>query len=184
MINKRQGDNIAKFDQYIRTNERIRISPLFVVDEDGNKIGSISREEALALARDKNLDLVEINPTSRPPICRIMDYGRYKYELSKKNKEQKSKQKEIELKEIRLTAKIGDHDLAYKAEQAKDFLLKNHKVRVHMRLRGRENIFGDKAIEVFIKFADMAGFVYESQPKRNGNIIIANIAGLKKDKGE
>ncbi len=144
----------------------------------------MARDEALALAREKGLDLVEINPTSRPPICRIMDYGRYKYDLAKKNKEQKAKQKEIELKEIRLTAKIGDHDLSYKAEQTKDFLAKDHKVRVNMRLRGRENIFANKAIEVFHKFADYAGVKYENPPKKNGNVITANIAGFKNDKGE
>lgn len=113
-----------------------------------------------------------------------MDYGRYKYDLAKKNKEQKAKQKEIELKEIRLTAKIGDHDLLFKAEQAKEFLAKNHKVRVNMRLRGRENIFANKAIDVFYKFAEYTNVKYENPPKKNGNVITANIAGFKNEKGE
>lgn len=136
------------------------------------------------MAYDRGLDLVEINPTARPPVCKIMDYGRYKYEQSKKIKEQKAKQKENELKEIRLTAKIGDHDLKYKAEQTVEFLQKDFKVRVSMRLRGRENIFVDKAIENFHKFADMANIDYEANPKKSGNVITANIAGFRKNKGE
>lgn len=136
------------------------------------------------MAREQGLDLVEINPVARPPICKIMDYGRYKYDLAKKAKEQKAKQKENEMKEIRLTAKIGDHDLKYKAEQTIEFLQKNYKVRVSMRLRGRENIFADKAIGVFHKFADMANISYENPPRKQGNIINANIAGIKAEEGE
>lgn len=136
------------------------------------------------MAADQGLDLVEINPVARPPICKIMDHGRYKYDLAKKAKEQKSKQKENELKEIRLTAKIGDHDLQYKAEQTVEFLQKDYKVRATMRLRGRENIFANKAIEVFHKFAAMANVVFESEPRKQGNIINANIAGFKKEEGD
>ena len=154
------------------------------MDSEGNQLGVISREEALRLASEQGMDLVEINPIARPPICKIMDYGRYKYDLAKKAKEQKSKQKENELKEIRLTAKIGDHDLQYKAEQTVEFLRKNYKVRASMRLRGRENIFADKAIDVFYKFASMANITFEAVPKKQGNIITANIAGFKKEEGE
>lgn len=136
------------------------------------------------MAREAGLDLVEINPVARPPICKIMDHGRYKYDLAKKAKEQKLKQKETELKEIRLTAKIGDHDLKYKAEQTAEFLNKGYKVRSSMRLRGRENIFVDKAFEVFQRFADMANISYESNPKKQGNVISANIAGFKREEGD
>lgn len=132
------------------------------------------------MARQRGLDLVEINPTAHPPICKIMDFGKHKYDQAKKAKEQKSRQKEIELKEIRLTAKIGDHDLTYKAEQTKEWLEKDHKVRVNMRLRGRENIFADKAIDVFKQFAEIAGVEYEYPPKKIGNVISANISGFKK----
>ena len=176
--------SINKPNQYIRTNERIRFSPLFVIDSNGDKLGSLPREEALNLAREQGLDLVEINPVAKPPICKIMDYGKHKYDLSKKAKEQKAKQKENELKEIRLTAKIGDHDLEYKAEQTVEFLQKNHKVRASMRLRGRENIFVNKAIEVFHRFADMANISYESPPRKQGNVITANIAGFRKEEGD
>lgn len=142
------------------------------------------REEALQMASEQGLDLVEINPVARPPICKIMDYGRYKYDISKKAKDQRAKQKETETKEIRLTAKIGDHDLKYKAEQTIEFLQKDYKVRTSMRLRGRENIFVDKAFDVFKKFADMANITYESAPRKQGNIINANIAGFRKVEGD
>ncbi len=155
-----------------------------MVDPTGIQLGVISREEALRKAGEFGLDLVEINPTARPPICKIMDYGKYKYDLSKKSKEQRAKQKETELKEVRLTAKIGDHDLSYKASQLSDFLQKNHKVKVSMRLRGRENIFADKAIDIFYKFADIANISYESPPRKTGNVITANVAGFKKTEGD
>ncbi len=134
------------------------------------------------MAHDKGLDLVEINPTNRPPICKIMDFGRYKYDLAKKEKESKAKRKEVELKEIRLTFKIGDHDIEYKAKQARDFFDSGDKVKVSMRLRGRENAFADVAMGVFNKFAEKAGLGYENRPMRAGNQIVAMLAALKEEK--
>jgi len=135
--------------------------------------------KALALAQEKSLDLVEINPTNRPPICKIMDYGKYKYDLSKKQKEQKSRQKEIELKEVRLTLKISDHDLSYKAKQAREFFDKGDKVRVSLRLRGRENVFYAQAFQVFDKFSDYAGLEFERYPQKGGNMITATVSKIK-----
>jgi len=135
--------------------------------------------QALAMAREKGLDLVEINPTNRPPICKIMDYGKHKYDLSKKQKEQKSRQKECELKEVRLTLKISDHDLSYKAKQAREFFDKGDKVRASLRLRGRENVFYTQAFQVFEKFSDFAGLEYERYPQKGGNMITANVAKIK-----
>lgn len=135
--------------------------------------------KALALAQEKGLDLVEINPTNRPPICKIMDFGKYKYDLSKKQKEQKSRQKEIELKEVRLTLKISDHDLSYKAKQAREFFDKGDKVRVSLRLRGRENVFYTQAFQVFDKFSNCAGLEYERYPQKGGNMITANVLKIK-----
>lgn len=172
---------IAKQDKFVRTNERIRISPISVIDDEGVNLGNMSAYDALNLAREKGLDLVEINPTSRPPICKIMDWGRHKYDLAKKEKERKLKQKETELKEIRLTAKIGDHDLSYKAKQSREFLEKGHKLKVSMRLRGRENAFVENAINVFYKFGDMVGLEYESRPRKLGNTINAMVSGIKKE---
>lgn len=135
--------------------------------------------KALILAQEKGLDLVEINPTNRPPICKIMDFGKYKYDLSKKQKEQKSRQKEIELKEVRLTLKISDHDLSYKARQAREFYDKGDKVRVSLRLRGRENVFYTQAFLVFEKFSDYAGLEFERYPQKGGNMITATVSKIK-----
>lgn len=152
-----------------------------VIDESGNKVGVISNIEAKNLAREKNLDLVEVNPDSRPPVCKIMDWGRHKYDEQQKIKAQKTRQKKVDLKEIRLTAKIGDHDIEYKAKRARHFFDLGHKVKVSMRLRGRENIFGDKAFEVFEKFSVASGLAYEDKPKRMGNIINAEVVKIRED---
>ena len=171
---------IVKNDKFLRANDQIRISPLIVIDEDGKNLGTMSRDDAIAISREKNLDLVEINPTTRPPICKVMDFGKYKYEMAKKQKGSKAKQKEIELKEVRLTAKIGDHDIEYKAKKAKEFLEAGNKVKVSMRLRGRENIFANNAMDVFYKFSNAANVEFEKPPVRAGNQITAMII-LKKE---
>lgn len=155
---------------------------MLVIDEEGENLGTMSRIDAIALAKEKSLDLVEINPTARPPICKIMDFGRYKYEIAKKDKENKAKQKEVELKEIRLTAKIGDHDIEYKAKRAREFFDDGDKVKVSMRLRGRENAFVDKAMEVFQKFAIQTGLDYEKPPFKAGNQITAMLTTKKENK--
>jgi translation initiation factor IF-3 len=131
------------------------------------------------MAQERSLDLVEINPTARPPICKIMDFGKYKYDLAKKQKEQKAKQKVVELKEVRLTAKIGDHDLEYKARNAREFFDGGNQVKVSMRLRGRENIFAEQAMETFMRFAEITGLDYESRPYKSGNQITAMLTAKK-----
>ena len=138
----------------------------------------MTNAEALSLAKEKGLDLVEINPSGRPPVCKIMDFGRYKYELAKKDKENKSKQKETGLKEIRLTANIGDHDIDYKAKQARELFDKGFKIKVSMRLRGRENAFVGNAISVFEKFSEVSGLSFESRPSKMGNTLNAMVSGL------
>lgn len=164
----------------MRANERITFSPLIVIDEDGENLGQQSRDSALAMAREKSLDLVEINPTNRPPICKIMDFGKFKYDASKKAKENRARQKVHELKEIRLTFKISDHDISYKAKQAKEFFDEGNSVRVTMRLRGRENAFVAQAIEVFNKFAQASGLAFERTPQKAGNLVTANLTTPKK----
>lgn len=152
---------------------------MIVIDENGDNLGQMSRDQALMMSRDKGLDLVEINPTNRPPICKIMDFGKHKYDLAKKEKENRSKQKTHELKEIRITFKISDHDISYKAKQAKDFFDSGDQVKVSMRLRGRENAFFGQAIEVFNKFAQVAGLEYDKMPQKSGNTINANLVAIK-----
>ena len=142
----------------------------------------MSKFDALNLAREQGLDLVEINPTARPPICKVMDFGKYKYEQAKKTKINRAKQREVELKEVRLTAKISDHDLEYKAKQAKDFFEKGNKVKISMRLRGRENVFVQNAMDVFQKFKNLIDLDYENNPIKSGNQIFASLTKKKQPK--
>jgi translation initiation factor IF-3 len=121
-------------------NERIRITPIRLIDENGEQAGVVETPDALRRARDLGLDLVEMAADSRPPVCRIMDYGRYKYEQSKKDKANKAKTKTSELKEVRLgrSMKIDPHDIAIRMRQARKFLLEGHKVQIVQQFRGRE----------------------------------------------
>ena len=123
-------------ERNLRINEQIRISPLRVVDAEGTQLGIIPREQALTAARQAGLDLVEVAPTERPPVCRIMDYGKFKYEQKKKTGKQK--QHHIHTKEIRVRPKTGDHDILVKVNHAREFLQHKDKVLVKVEFRGRE----------------------------------------------
>ena len=119
-------------------NEEIRAKELRVIDTDGNQLGIMSRSEALELSDEKKLDLVCIAPKANPPVCKILDYGKYKYELQKKEKEAKKKQKTTQVKEIRLSTFIEDHDIMVKAKTGSKFLKDGDKLKVSLRFRGRE----------------------------------------------
>ncbi|MBM4113005.1 MAG: translation initiation factor IF-3 [Phycisphaerae bacterium] len=123
-----------------RINDRIRISPIRLIDQDGEMVGIVETDDARRRAQDLGLDLVEIAPDVRPPVCRIMDYGKYKYETSKKEKANKSKTRVSELKEVRLgrSMKIDPHDVEIRVQQARRFLLEGHKVQIVQNFRGRE----------------------------------------------
>ncbi len=119
-------------------NEQIRDKEIRLIGEDGEQLGIMSSKDALKLAKDANLDLVKIAPTAKPPVCKIIDYGKYRYELARKEKEAKKKQKITEVKEIRLSPNIDDNDLNTKATMARKFITKGDKVKVTLRFRGRE----------------------------------------------
>ena len=122
----------------IRINEHIRVSEVRVVDYDGTQLGVISVPQALEKAKERQLDLVEVSPNSAPPVCRIMDFGKYKYEIQKKLKVSKSKQHIIKVKEIKFHPKTGENDYNYRLVQAKEFLEKGFKVKATVVFRGRE----------------------------------------------
>ncbi len=122
----------------MRINERIRISPVRLIDENNQQLGVVPTAEALERAREAELDLVEVSPTSTPPVCRIMDYGKHLYEQKRKIKLNLKKQHTVTLKEIRLRPKIDDHDRDIKVQRAIGFLEKGHKVQITMMFRGRE----------------------------------------------
>jgi translation initiation factor IF-3 len=119
-------------------NERIRDKEVRVIGQDGEQLGIMSSKEAMKLAREAELDLVKIAPTAKPPVCKIIDYGKYRYELARKEKEAKKKQRTMEVKEVRLSPNIDTNDLNTKANQARKFISKGDKVKVTLRFRGRE----------------------------------------------
>ena len=119
-------------------NEQIRDREVRLIGEDGEQLGVMSAKEALKLAKEAELDLVKIAPTAKPPVCKIIDYGKYRYELARKEKEAKKKQKVIDVKEVRLSPNIDTNDLNTKVNQARKFLTKGDRVKVTLRFRGRE----------------------------------------------
>ena len=137
-----------------RINEEIRDKELRVIDETGEMIGIMSRDEALRLAEEKKLDLVNISPNAKPPVCKILDYGKYRYEMQKREKEAKKKQKTMTVKEIRLSTFIEDHDIQVKAKTACKFLQDGDKVKVSLRFRGREKDYTARGREVMDRFAE------------------------------
>lgn len=138
----------------VQINSLIRDKEVRLIDVDGTMIGIMSAREAQLKANEKELDLVKISPNANPPVCKIMDYGKFVYEQNKKDKEAKKKQTIIELKEIRLSAKIEDHDFNFKARNAIKFLDDGDKVKVSIRFRGREISYSALGREVMEKFAD------------------------------
>lgn len=122
----------------VRINERIRIREVRLIDEDGAQLGVLATRDALEIARERGLDLVEVQPNAIPPVCRLMDYGRFRYEESRRERDSRKKAKGATLKEVRLAPKIGAHDLQTKARQAQKFLEEGDKVKVSVLFRGRE----------------------------------------------
>ncbi len=155
-------------------NQQVRLSPLIVIDENGKKLGELDRDEALGLAQDRGLDLVEVAPNVRPPVCRLMDYSKFKYRQSKR----KHKGKQFSVKEIRLRPKTDEHDLDVKVRKARQFLEKGHKVLVNLMFRGREMAHVDYAKQnmqaVVDRLSDVAKV--ESPPRMAGrrmNLMLA-----------
>ena len=136
-------------------NEQIRDREVRLIGENGELIGIMSAKEAYKLAQEAELDLVKIAPTAKPPVCKIIDYGKYKYELARKEKEAKKKQKVIEIKEVRLSPNIEDNDLNTKVSAAKKFLEKGNKVKVTLRFRGREMAHMASSKHILDDFAKM-----------------------------
>lgn len=129
----------------LRVNEEIRVKEVRVVSSDGEQLGIMPIREALLLAQERNLDLVEVAPNAQPPVCRLMDYGKFRYEQSKREREARKKQKAVTVKELRISPKIDDHDLEVKARSAEKFLKDGDKVKVTVRFRGREIVHKDLA---------------------------------------
>jgi translation initiation factor IF-3 len=165
------GANISKDNQI---NEEIRDKEVRVVDSDGTQLGVMSLQSALDLANEKKLDLVNIAPKAQPPVCKILDYGKYRYEMQKREKEARKKQKTIQIKEIRLSTFIEEHDLSVKANNAVKFLKEGDKVKVSLRFRGREKDYSSKGLDVMRRFAEHTNEVgaVERKPEFEGRSLI------------
>ena len=140
--------------QDLPINEQIRAKEVQIIDDEGKKVGPISLNEALDMAYDKKLDLVLVAPNNDVPICKLMNYGKYKFEQAKREKEAKKKQKTFELKEIRITPNIEEHDFEFKCKNAKKFIEDGNKVKVTVRFRGRELNYVKLGEEVLNKFIE------------------------------
>lgn len=151
-------------------NEQIRDKEVRVIGADGEMIGIMSSREAMALAREAELDLVKISPNAKPPVCKIIDYGKFRYEQARKEKEAKKKQKMIEIKEIRLSPNIEENDLNTKVAAARKFLAKGDRVKVTLRFRGREMAHVQSSKQILDVFAEKLGDIaaVEKAPKLEG----------------
>ncbi len=135
-------------------NDRIKAAEVRVIDENGQALGVMTIEKALELIQSKELDLVEVSPKAEPPVCKILDYGQFKYQKEKEARKQKAQAKEIELKVIRLSVRIGEHDMDVRQKQAAKFLDRGDKVKIELPMRGREKAHKDVAEEVINRFVE------------------------------
>lgn len=167
----------------LRINEEIRAREVRLVGEEGEQLGIVQLREALQIAMDKSVDLVEIAPTAKPPVCKLMDYGKYKYEQAKKDKEARKKQRTTEIKEVKLRPNIEDHDFETKARNAQRFLTDGDKVKVTIMFRGREITHPDLGKTLCLRLAEFckAEASIEREPKLEGRNMIMILAPAKHD---
>lgn len=165
----------------MNVNEKIRAREVRLIDSNGDQLGVKSRNEALDIATTRNLDLVLVAPNAKPPVCRIMDYGKYRFEQQKKEKEARKKQKIINVKEVRFTPGIGEHDFNTKLKNAKKFLDNGDKVKASVRFRGRAITHKDLGREVLDRLAKEVNDVatVESKAKMEGRNMFMMLAPVK-----
>lgn len=157
-----------------RVNEMIRVSEVRLLGEDGEQLGVFSTPKALETARSSGLDLVEIAPQAQPPVCRIVDFGKFKFELEKKNRETRRNQKQVKQKEVRMQMGIDDHDLEFKTKHVREFLTEGNKVKVSVRFRGRQLAHVEFGAEVLNRVQELLGeanFVLEKAPLLEGRMM-------------
>src|SRR5579863_2456469 len=168
---------------FIRINDRIRAREIRVIDENGEQLGILAPFEALKIARERGLDLVEVSPNAIPPVCRIQDYGRFLYEKEKSDRAARKKQKVITIKEVKFSVTVDEHDYQTKKNQAVKFLHGGDKVKASLRFRGRQMAHRDLGYNIinrFIRDVGEAGTV-EFMPRMEGTILHAILAPSKKE---
>ena len=168
-------------NKHIRVNNEIRAREVRVIGPDGNQLGIMDVQRARQIAEDMGLDLVEISPDAKPPVCKILDFGKYRFEQAKRLKESKKKQKVVLTKEIRLRPKIEEHDYQTKLKQAIGFLEKGYKVKITVRFKGRELAHTDIGREIVERFiTDVAEYgVPDFKPKFESRVIVTVISPKK-----
>ncbi len=153
--------------RFVRINTQIQVPRLRLIDENGHQVGIVTREEALARARAAELDLVEIVPQATPPVCRVMDFHKYKYEQEKREREARKKQKLVEQKEIRFSPVISDHDYNFKKEHIIQFLKEGNRVKVQIRFRGRQIVHSERGKELIARLTqELAPVAAVERPSR------------------
>jgi translation initiation factor IF-3 len=158
----------------MRINEDIRVREVRLIDQDGEQAGIVATSEALSMARDLDLDLVEVSPQARPPVCKLLNYGKYKYELEKKSREQKKNASQVKLKEVRMQPKIETHDMAFKSKHVQDFLDQGNKVKVTIRFRGRElahTELGKVKLDKILELLSEDSYKIDSPPRMEGRFM-------------
>ena len=158
----------------ININEKVKVKEVRLIDDEGKQFGVVPTFDALKLARERGLDLVEVSPKAIPPVCKIMDYGKFKYQLAKKAQEAKKKQTVIQLKEMKLGLKIEEHDLMFKIKHVRDFLQEGCKVKIIIMFKGREVLhvdMGEKLAQKMIESIKDVGEL-EQKPKFDGRNIV------------
>jgi translation initiation factor IF-3 len=168
---------IGKKPNDIRVNELIRARMVRLISAEGEQLGIVTSKEALSAAKDEGMDLVEVAPNSDPPVCRIMDYGKFKYQAAKKGQGARKKSRSVQIKEIKLRPNTEDHDLGFKIKNAKKFLTKKDRVKVSVFFRGREMAYMDAGFKLLERVAEEVkeeGTV-EEEPKREARNRIAMI---------
>jgi len=157
----------------LRTNEQIRVREVRLIDDAGEQKGVLQTADALRMAKELGLDLVEIAPQSNPPVCKILDYGKFKFEQEKKLKDNRKHQKIVKIKEVRMQPKIDDHDLDFKSKHVRTFLLEGNKVKVTIRFRGRELAHTEIGEEVLKSVLTKIEGIYamESPPRMEGRFM-------------
>lgn len=167
-------------DEIARINYQINVPTIRLIDDDGNMLGVMSPKEAIAKAEAVGLDLVEVSPNASPPVCKISDYGKYKYQAQKKKSEAKKKQKIVELKEIQIRPTIGENDYQVKLRNAKRFIADENKVKVTLRFRGRQITHQEVGMKLLMRFkedvADIAKV--DQEPKLEGRQMMMVISPL------
>jgi len=183
-IHHRRRGGYQKKEELVqyRVNEQIRVPEVSVIDENGAFLGPMSVEAALGIAQDRGHDLVEVSPKAQPPVCKLLDYGQFKYRKEKEMKAQKAHAKKVDVKGIRLSVKMGQGDFDTRLTQGKDFLADGHKLNIEIRLRGREKEHGDIAKDRIQNYLDELSKTYQlfiEQPiTRTGGNVTA-IVGRK-----